>query len=140
MRDKTPLVLMEQLIMLLVFALAAALCLRAFIWADTASERGSVRDQAVLTAERAAETLKACGGDYAAAAADFGGHLDGTSWRVDYDAQWNIVSDGAVYHLWATPVEDGLEYMGSAALSVTDANGEELSSLQLAWQEVLAND
>ena len=31
--------------------LAAALCLRAFVWADGASSRGEARDQAVLLAE-----------------------------------------------------------------------------------------
>ena len=34
MRSKSPLVLMEQLVMVLAFALAAALCLRAIIWSD----------------------------------------------------------------------------------------------------------
>lgn len=31
MRSKAPLVMMEQMVMLLVFALAAALCLQAFV-------------------------------------------------------------------------------------------------------------
>ena len=34
MRSKAPLVMMEQMVMLLVFALAAALCLQAFVRSD----------------------------------------------------------------------------------------------------------
>ena len=34
MRSKAPLLLMEQMVMLLVFALAAALCLQAFVKSD----------------------------------------------------------------------------------------------------------
>lgn len=43
MRSKAPLVLMEQLVMVLVFALAAAVCLRLFVGAENiARDRKSV--------------------------------------------------------------------------------------------------
>ncbi len=49
MKSKAPLVLMEQIIMLLVFALAAAICLQAFIKADALSSakigRASCRER-----------------------------------------------------------------------------------------------
>ena len=140
MRDKTPLVLIEQLIMLLVFALAAALCLRAFVWADGESKRGEARDHAVLAAEAAAETLKAYGGDFAAAAADFGGSWDGESWRVSYDAQWNLTSGNGAFSLQAAPIAEDLEYLSRADITVSDAEGACLTQLQLAWQEVGADD
>ena len=38
MRSKAPLVMMEQMVMLLVFALAAALCLQAFVRSDAQSK------------------------------------------------------------------------------------------------------
>ena len=39
MKSKAPLMLMEQMIMLLVFALAAALCLQAFVKSEQLSSR-----------------------------------------------------------------------------------------------------
>ena len=39
-RSKAPLAMMEQMVMLLVFALAAALCLQAFVKSDGMSKRG----------------------------------------------------------------------------------------------------
>ena len=47
MRSKAPLAMMEQMVMLLVFALAAALCLQAFVKSDQLSQQGEVRDRAV---------------------------------------------------------------------------------------------
>ena len=58
MKDKTPLLLIEQLIMILVFALTAALCLRGFAYADGLSEQICQQEQAAVLAQSAAETLK----------------------------------------------------------------------------------
>ena len=41
-RSKAPLALMEQIIMILVFALAAAVCLQAFVYANGLSTRGEI--------------------------------------------------------------------------------------------------
>ena len=75
MRSKAPLVLMEQLVMVLVFALAAALCVQVFVLSDQTSRSYEARDRAVVAAQNAAEQLKGCGGDYAAAAERCGGRL-----------------------------------------------------------------
>ena len=61
MKSKASLVLMEQLVMLLVFALAAAFCLQAFVRADAISRQTARRDEAVLIAQSAAEILRATG-------------------------------------------------------------------------------
>jgi type II secretory pathway pseudopilin PulG len=61
--------MVEQIIMLLVFALASAICLQVFVKADRQSQRNAAQSQAALTAQNAAETLKSTAGDYAAAAA-----------------------------------------------------------------------
>ena len=52
------LVLMEQLIMILIFALATALCLRLFVRADAISAENARQDHAVLLAQNAAELLR----------------------------------------------------------------------------------
>ena len=61
MKSKASLQLMEQLVMLLVFALAAALCLGVFRRADALSEDLTRRDEAVILAQNAAEVLKSTG-------------------------------------------------------------------------------
>ena len=58
MRSKAPLALMEQMVMVLVFALAAALCLQAFALADRISRQNAERDQALVAAQNAAEQVK----------------------------------------------------------------------------------
>ena len=69
MKGKASLLLMEQLVMILVFALAAALCLQTFAQANIISEETARRDQAVTLAQNAAELLKATGGEEEAAEA-----------------------------------------------------------------------
>lgn len=59
MRSKASLFLMEQLVMILVFALAAALCLRLFAATQEISLETAHRDKAVVIAQNGAELLKA---------------------------------------------------------------------------------
>lgn len=137
MKNRASLVLIEQMILLLVFALAAVLCLRVFLWADLSSEEGAARDQALVQAQSAVEVLKACGGDFEAAAEMLGGDWDGTVWVVFFDGQWAVTHEGqqAAYILRVVPEESGLKYLGGADVGVF--RGEEcLASLSAAWQEV----
>lgn len=69
MKHKASLLLMEQLVMILVFALAAALCLQVFAKAEDISRETARRDLAVVLARNAAELLKATNGDVEAAEA-----------------------------------------------------------------------
>jgi hypothetical protein len=66
-KQKTSLLLMEQLVMSLVFALAAALCLQVFAKSVEISETTDRRDRALTLASNAAEMLKATNGDTSAA-------------------------------------------------------------------------
>ena len=63
MKRKSSLLLMEQLIMVLTFALAAALCLGAFAGAGNLSQKARDLDTAVILAQNAAEVLKESRGD-----------------------------------------------------------------------------
>lgn len=127
MKSKTPLVLMEQLVMVLVFALAAALCLRCFVSADRISGKNALRDEAVLAAQTAAEAMKGCGGDYEAAAK----RLDG---------QWNgdiLAVHGDGLSLFVIPEDSGNDFLGRARVEVyTREDDELLFALTTAWQEV----
>ena len=59
MKNKGSLALMEMLLMLFVFAQAAAWCLQVFIKADIISKQINERDRAVFVAQNIAEFIKA---------------------------------------------------------------------------------
>ena len=63
MKHKASLLLMEQLVMILVFAICAALCVQVFAGAGALAQELRQRDEAVTLAQNAAEILKATGGD-----------------------------------------------------------------------------
>ena len=137
MRNKTPLVLMEQLVMVLVFALAAALCVQAFALADSRSRQAEIQDQALLAAQNAAETVKSCAGDYETSAQLCGGTWNGTVLRVFYDEIWQPTVGGtSVYTLTVTPVDSEYTLLGRAEIAVADNGGMTLCMLPAAWQEV----
>ena len=138
MRSKAPLVLMEQLVMVLVFALAAALCVQVFVLSDQTSRSYEARDRAVVAAQNAAEQLKGCGGDYAAAAERCGGDWNGSMWGISYDKAWQMCEDQsqAAYHVLVTPVESSRDLLGQAQVAVYTAEGDVLFSIPVAWQEV----
>lgn len=136
MRSKAPLVLMEQMVMLLVFALAAALCLQTFAKSDSISKRGEERDRAVILCQSAAEVIRSCGGEPAralsGAAEQLGCHYDqGLLW-ADYDESWNSGSDG-VYRLTAQGIPNDTPGLYSAQVAV-DREGETLFEITVAWQ------
>ena len=135
MKSRAPLALMEQAVMVLVFALAAALCLRAFVLADGISRRVEATDRAVLWAESAADTLKARNGDLAQAAAELGGNLDGQRWIIPLDETWQETAGETAYTLTARPVQTGRPLLGKAQIDVVQKNGERLFSLEVCWQE-----
>ncbi len=136
-RSGASLVLIEQVIMLLVFALAAALCLKAFVWADTESAAVAERDKAMLRAQNAAEVIKNEGD--VAAAGFLGGKAEGERWIISYDGEWQPAEGVGVYTLTAEPKEDELQYMSAACVEIY--KGEKLlASLDVAWQEVAKDE
>ena len=135
MKSRAPLALMEQTVMVLVFALAAALCLRAFVLADGISRQVEATDRAVLWAESAADTLKARNGDLAQAAAELGGNLDGQRWIIPLDETWQETAGESAYTLTAQPIQSGQPLLGRAQIDIAEKNGESLFSLEVCWQE-----
>ena len=138
MKNKTPLMLMEQLIMILVFALAAAICIRAFMLSDGISSQNSQRDRAALLAQNAAETLKACG-NMSDAALSLGGMYGDGMFTVLYGNNGNLSGSDSesTYALRVQELERPAADLYSAAVSVSDkASGEELFSLTVTFREV----
>ena len=121
--------------MMLVFAVAAALCLRTFLWSGSHSRQSQARDQAVIAAQSAAERLKAAHGDLCTALAPLGGHQEEDEWAIYYNADWQPVSRPASYYLTITNQDCGQPGLGSALVQVWDGSPEPLVSLPISWQE-----
>ena len=111
MRSKSPLTLIELIIMIAVFALAAALCLRAFVWADLKSADNQERDRAVILAASTAEEIKA-------------NHFAAPSTEQ---------KDG--FTVTVTPRETGNDLLGAATVCVADDENNTLVELTVKWQE-----
>ena len=142
MKSRAPLALMEQMVMLLVFALAAALCLQAFVRSDNISRQSEARDRAAMLVQSAAEAIQSYGGDacdaVAGAAELLGGQYEqGLLW-VDYDEDWNLGGDA--YRLEAQGILSENPALREAAVQMVDARGKPIFSIQIAWQgEVRGN-
>ncbi len=125
MKNKTSLVLLEQVIMVAVFAVAAAICLRAFLWADSTSRRSESIDRALLQVQNIAEYIKHTGGDLHACADEFGGTVE--------NGQRVWCEDG--YTLTATPLYPNMRYLGSVRRTAADDDGV-LAEVTVSYQEV----
>ena len=132
MRRRT-LLLMEELAMTLVFALAAAICLRAFALADGISRRSALRDALLRQAESMAAVCQWAEGDLQAAAERFGGQLDGAVWRLELDAAGDGTEDDAGGWVEITLLpEEGL--LGRAQVRAESRKDGLVGEFPLAWQ------
>lgn len=140
MKNKNHLVQMEMLVMVLVFVLAAAVCLQVFVFAHQLSEQDCARDRAVLEAQSAAETLKGVGGDFKRAAELMGGFGEEGGWFISYDENFRQSQRQVSYCLKAVPKESGQALLGMAEIRVETVAGECLMNLECAWQEGEGHD
>ena len=131
MRSKTPLVLMEQMVMVLIFAVAAAICLRVFVLTDERSRRYEEVDEAVITAQSAAERLKH---DADAYLEEISAVCDGNVWTAQLDKNWEATAENAVYRLVVAYEESDSPYLWRASVRICTVEGEELFSLPVAGQ------
>ena len=130
MRSKTPLVLMEQMVMVLVFAVAAAICLRVFVLTEERSRRYEEIDGAVLAAQSAAEQLKHDAAAYFAAVSAV---RDGNVWTVQLNEDWEPTAENAVYRLVVTYEESDSPYLWRASVRIFTGE-KELFSLPVSGQ------
>lgn len=126
MKNRASLSLMELVMMLLVFAIAGAFCLQVFVQADALSRQARQRDDAILLAQTAAETLKQCAGGFDAASQILGGRWDGGSLQAEKDG----------LQLLAVPETTELSTLGGATVRVLASDGSLLAELPVFWQEV----
>ena len=142
MKNKAPLALMEQLIMTLVFALAATLCLQVFVFSDQMSRRNELTDRAVLAAQSAAETVKHTRGDYQLAAQISGGSWDETTWSLPFLKNGQPAQEhrDADFYISVSTVDSGHPLLGMAEITAETTDGRVLFVISTAWQEVDAHE
>ena len=150
MKSKAPLVLMEQMVMLVVFALAAALCIQAFVRSDASSRQNEARDRSVVLCQNAAELIQHNGG-VEAALMELHGEVyeDNGVYRSFYDAELNYIRSlpgcgtGApetVYRLEVTPEDTGVSGLGRARVEVVAIkDAASIFAIEVAWQEEVAD-
>lgn len=124
MRNRAALTLLELLVMVLVFALAAAVCLQCFAEAALIRRETACLDRAVILAQNGAEILKAGSGDLEKAAALLDGAVSGNSLTAEQEG----------LTLTIQKQDSPIPGLGCALAEVT-AGGEYLFSLTVAWQE-----
>ena len=144
MKNRTLLSLIEMLIMVMVFSVAAAICLRAFVFADSNSRSGEETARAAMLAQSAAEVMQRCAGDTAEAAEMFGGHsTDEGGWEADISSEWKVTEQPAGYRLVVEVADQknsaaaasGSRLLGEATVRVLNASGDEIFSIPVCWQE-----
>ena len=135
-RSKSTLFLIEQLIVIAVFAICAAACISILASAYFTSVETSEMSNALLVAESVAETYKATGGDLAVVARIMGGRLSSVEGAyglvINYDSNWLAGDESsAVYRLLLTPMVGEQRVhasLNSSELSVFKLEGEEIVS------------
>lgn len=141
MRSKAPLAMMEQIVMVLIFALASALCLQTFVLSGKLSKRTEAENRGAVEAQNAAESIKALGMNQYIQEQNAVVIKEG--FRIFFDEEWDSVfeTEQAVYYLDICPVNHDNEYFWRADIVVTEKDGTELFRIPAAGQtEVTQNE
>ena len=145
-KSKAPLVMLEQMVMLLVFALAAALCLQAFVRSDAASRQSEARDRAVNLCQSMAEEMRLNGGNPAEAAEALleGWQCETGLFRVPLNEDMTAYTEsgfpyeGAPCFLEVYAASYQAPGLDGADIHITTRDGEDLFSLEVYWQAEVA--
>ena len=141
-RSRSTLFLIEQLIVIAVFALCAAACVR--ILADSYFTATNSRDlsNALLAAESGAESFKATGGNIDRVAELMRGVTDNVNGSpaavVYYDSQWKVCGESSAAYRMSLVCGDaaGRPALFEGELSVEKITGGELVSLTVVARSV----
>ena len=136
MKQKAPLALLEQMIMIAVFAVAAALCLQAFALAERISRENEDRDKAVILAQNAAEVCTAAAGDQALLIEKLGGAAMGQGWTALFGEDLKEADTEGAYRVVVSRERADHPGLGLANVCVYGAaSGKLLFQIPTAWQE-----
>ncbi len=134
MNNKNYLPLFELIVMIGVFALAAALCLQGFAFAENISLHLEAKDRAVAIAENAAEELKHAKGDTGLLVSRFGGEANGDVWRNYYGADGSLADKDEAVFILEAHVHHEAPLLGNADVKILH-EGKSVFELTVGWQE-----
>ena len=120
MKSKAPLAMIEQIVMVLVFALAAVFFIQMFVVAEKISERSMVMGRAVVEAQNIAAELKVENEfDHIAILQKATKRTLG-EWVLYYDADWNLLPEESSKMAYYATVElrDRSEYLWSGKITI----------------------
>lgn len=137
MKNKTTLSLMELTLMLLLFAVTASVCLRAFALSDRLSWQAEQRDRAVLWAQTMAENWKAWDGKTEQVETLYRKNDAGDGWTACLDGDWMLTEDaGSAVYQAELREEPGGGLLRKARITVRELNGGRcIFALETARQE-----
>lgn len=124
-KSKAPLALMEQIIMILVFALASAVCLQAFVYSDRLSRTDEQKQNAMTKAQLVTEYCKGCQGDLERVSEAMGAELTEDGLRAACPEEGMVVS---------LRLTEQTDYLQKAVVSVTDPDGADIYHMDIAYQ------
>lgn len=123
MKQKMPKMLIELSVMLLIFALAAALCLKAFAWADQTSRLQEQKAEAWQQLQNHAQRIQADPqGDWEA--------------QLYFDENWQPTDKISAFVLRVDREAPEQPLLGAATVTVRTAEGQLLAQSRICWQEV----
>jgi hypothetical protein len=129
--------LMELLLGIMIFAIAAAICMQVFVTAHRIADDSNNLNRAVVAAQNGAECFKATNGDLAETAELLGGaSVDGDTLSMRFDYEWKPYGEsgfGFLLKIVRVSNQDGLV---EGALSVSDASGNPIFEIPVAVAEV----
>jgi len=141
MKSKAPLAMMEQIVMVLVFALAAALCVQAFALSGKISKKTEAENRAAVEAQNVAETMKNGGiSEYLERYAPKQTEDKSVSF---FTKDWKITGEEkqAEYNMTVIYKESADLFLWQADITLADVSGEELIRIPVAGQtEVVQNE
>ena len=122
MKNKTPLIIMEQTVMILVFAFAAAVCMQIFVCSDKLTRHNQQRDNAIIMAQNTAEMLKSSDKKI--------------EHPIYYDENWHPIAEmqNADYQLAVIYTESDNPKLWTAEIKVYGSDNELLFELPVAGQ------
>lgn len=125
-RSKAPLALMEQIIMILVFALTAAVCLQAFVYSNQLSKEGERQNVAAVYAQEIAEYCKTEKGNMDILCQQLAG---------EKIADGFVVSKPEERMKIVVQLSENSDYIQKAKVSVTSYEGTTYYTMDIAWQK-----
>lgn len=137
-KSKSALALMEQAIMILVFAVAAAVCVSVFVKSRQMSQELADRDMAVNRCQTVAETVKATAGDIEETGKILGGKAEGNKMILSYGPDWEPCIEEKASYVVTLRCQETEGYLGRGTITVVTTAGEEVFSLPVNWQKEVA--